>query len=175
MVITLFLLLFGLGVALLFFGGIMMWSRWYEREEVNEIKKSNTSIVGTIVKVGSMKGSYAVAEYFVDGKRYEINDNSPADDIYKGEHYLLIYKATAPNVSRIDFTSPVFLDGEQTRTTTATIVYKDRITVGFTYTVDGQNIKRFQEYPDGEQLYEGQTFPVEYLVKNPRVGILKIK
>lgn len=110
----------------------MMWSRWYEKEEVNEIKKSNTSIVGTIVKVGSMKGSYAVAEYFVDGKRYEINDNSPADNIYKGEHYLIIYKATAPNVSRIDFTNPVFLDGEQTSTTTATIVYKDFVTVGFT-------------------------------------------
>lgn len=42
----------------------------YDDEEVREIKKSGTSTVGTIIKVGG--GSrYAVTEYFVDGKRYE--------------------------------------------------------------------------------------------------------
>ena len=167
--------LFGLGVALLFFGGIMMWSRWYEKGEISEIKKSNTSTIGTIVKVGSMKGSYAIAEYFVDGRRYEKKNSSPAEDIYTGEHYVVFYKGTAPNIAFIDFASPVFLEGEQTGATIATIVYKDWAKVGFAYTVDGQDIKRFQRCPEGVELHEGQTLPVEYLVKNPRVGILKIK
>lgn len=167
--------LLGLGIVLLLFWGVMMWSRWYERGEISEIKKSNTSTIGTIVKVGSMKGSYAIAEYFVDGRRYEKKNSSPAEDIYTGEHYVVFYKGTAPNIAFIDFASPVFLEGEQTGATIATIVYKDWAKVGFAYTVDGQDIKRFQRCSEGVELHEGQTLPVEYLVKNPRVGILKIK
>jgi len=155
--------------------GLANFASWSEHQNVLEIKKSNTYTIGTIVKVGSMKGSYAVAEYFVDGKRYERKDDSPASDIFIGEHYLIIYKATNPVISRIDFANPVFLSGEETGKTTGTIVYKDWAKVGFTYTVNGEHIKRFQKYVDGEPLKKGQTFTVEYLLSNPGVSILKLK
>ncbi len=102
-------------------------------------------------------------------------DGSPASDIHIGEHYLIIYKATGPAISRIDFSKPIFLDGEKTSATIATIDYKDEVTVGFTYMVDGEHFKRFQKYVDGAQLEKGQTYVVEYLLSNPAVSILKLK
>ena len=81
--------------------GLAKFASWSEHRNVLEIKGSNTATIGTIVKVGSMKGSYAVAEYFVDGKRYERKDYSPANDIFTGEYYLIIYKATNPAISRL--------------------------------------------------------------------------
>ncbi|SEN89392.1 hypothetical protein SAMN04488505_11466 [Chitinophaga rupis] len=155
--------------------GLAKFASWSEHQSILEIKESHTSTIGTIIKVGSMKGSYAVAEYFVDGKRYERKDDSPASGIFTGEHYLIIYKATNPAISRIDFTNPVFLNGEETGKTTGTIVYKDWAKVGFTYTVNGERIKRFQKYVDGKQLKKGQTLTVEYLLSNPGVSILKLK
>ena len=155
--------------------GLAKFASWSEHQDVLEIKKSNTSTIGNIIETGSMKGSYAVAEYFVDGKRYERKDGSPAEDVYKGEHYLIIYKATNPAISRIDFANPVFLNGEKTSTTIATIVYKDWAKVGFTYAVDGEHFKRFQKYVDGAQLEKGQTYVVEYLLSNPAVSIIKFK
>jgi hypothetical protein len=155
--------------------GLYKFAGWSEKQDVLEIKKDSTSTIGTIVRVGSMKGSYAVAEYFVDGKKYERKDNSPASDIYPGEHYTIIYKAINPAISRIDFANPVFLPGEETGKTTGTIVYKDWAKVAFTYTVDGTSIKRFQRRVDNVKPEEGQTYTVEYLLHNPAVSILKWK
>ncbi|KAA2238680.1 hypothetical protein F0L74_20900 [Chitinophaga agrisoli] len=168
-----FILILAGGYALIY--GLIQFSGWSEDQDVLEIKKSNTSTIGTIVKVGSMKGSYAIAEYFVDGKRYEKKQGSPAEDIYIGEHYLVIYRATGPAISRIDFTNPIFLNGEKTSATIATIVHEDGVTVGFTYIVDGEHFKRFQKYADGDRLEEGQTYTVEYLLSNPAVSILRLK
>ena len=162
--------LLGLGGVLLFIGGIMMWASWYEDEEIKEIRKGNTSAIGTIVRVGTS----ATAEYFVDGKRYERRQGRPAN-IYVGEHYVVIYKATAPHISRIDYEIPIFLKGEETDTTVGTIISDNGVTVGFTYRLYGQDIERFQHYPKDIELHKGQTFPVVYLIKNPNVGVLKMK
>ena len=167
-----FILVMAGGYALIY--GLMKYAAWSEQQDVREIERSKTSVIGTIIKVGNMKGSYAVAEYFVDGKRYKRKDGSPAADIYPGEHYVVIYKASSPWISRIDFARPVFMDEEKTVKTTGTIVYKDWAKIGFTYVVDGKTVKRFQKYIIDKGFEKGQIYPVEYLLYNPEVSIIML-
>jgi hypothetical protein len=154
--------------------GLIKFASWSEKKDREDIKESNTSTMGTIIKTGSMKGSYAIAEYFVRGERYERKSSSPAEDIYVGEHYVIIYEDTNPKESRIDYTQPIFLDTDHTDSTIATVISKDRVKVGFTYQVNGEVIRRFQKYAVDAQINKGETYSVEYLVDNPRISILKI-
>lgn len=81
-----------------------------DNDEVRDIKKSGTSTVGTIIKVGGAN-RYAVAEYFVDGKRYERREGG-ATGVRLGQRCLVIYKSDAPWLSRVDYNEPVFINGK---------------------------------------------------------------
>lgn len=148
---------------------------WTDKKEVEKIKESKSETVGNIIDVGYLKGSYAVAEYYVKDIRYERKDDSPADDIYKGEHYKIIYDSENPELSRIDYTRPIFLKDDKTKTTTAIAINRDWITVKFTYSVDGTEYNRFQKKPKDKKIKNGEIFNVEYLVSNPNIAILKIQ
>lgn len=163
-----FILILAGGYVLIY--ALMEFGAWSEQQDVREIERSKTSVIGTIVRVGSL----AVAEYFVDGKRYERKQSFPASPLYPGEHYVIIYKAASPWISRIDFARPVFLDEDETAKTTGTIISKDGVKIGFTYVVYGKTIKRFQKYILGKGLEKGQTYPVKYLLSNPEVSIIML-
>ncbi len=166
-------------MAILLIGYILIYSLakfglWLDKKEVEKIEVNKSEVVGVIIKVGSMKGSYAVAEYFVNNKRYERKDDSPANDIYIGEHYVIFYNKVNPSESRIDYTKPIFLSEEVTKKTTGIIITKDWAKIKFSYTVDGVEHTRFQKISDVKRIGEGETFTVEYLVSNPNIAILRI-
>ncbi|HVI46885.1 MAG TPA: hypothetical protein VM802_18540 [Chitinophaga sp.] len=166
--------MFALLVIALIFYVIAKVGLWFEDKGDEEIRTSNTTTIGTIIKTGSWKGSYAIAEYWVNGKRYERKAGAPSSYIYTGEHYIIMYQADKPFNSLLDFTRQVFLKDEVTDSTTGTIVYKDWATVEFNYNVNGRAFRRWQKYPEGKKLSKGETYTVEYLVDNPNVSILKI-
>ena len=54
---------------------------WIDNKEVQKINENKSITSGIIIKVGSYKGSYAIAEYYVSGKRFEKKEGSYADDV----------------------------------------------------------------------------------------------
>lgn len=109
---TIFTLLIVITMSLLLVYGAMRLTGWWDDREVARIRRSNTRSIGTVVKTGSQKGSYAVVEYFVHGIGYTRRDASPSGNICNGEHYEVIYVENNPQQSRIDFSAPRFLKGK---------------------------------------------------------------
>jgi hypothetical protein len=165
-----------LGVGFIIIYGLAQFGGWIDEREVNKIKANKSEVVGKIIDVGYLKGSYAVAEYYVNNIRYERRDFSPADDIYKKEHYIIIYDSLSPFESRIDFSRPIFKQNSKTSTTKATVTNRDWLTVKFTYFINGVEYTRFQKkLENNKKIKDGEIFEVEYLLSNPNVAILKIK
>ena len=121
-----------------------------------------------------MKGSYAIVEYYFDGKRYEKREGAYAGDIEEGQRFKVKFDKSNPSVSKIIYEEPFFNTDDKTNTTTGKIVQVDEYTVRFEYEVESNKRKKFQKYPKGKTFEEGQVYTVEYLIKNPRVAILKI-
>lgn len=153
------------------YGGMKL-ANWWDDRTVARIKASNTKTIGTIIDFGA----YAIAEYHVYGIAYTIRVGKPWN-VYVGEHYEVFYAEDDPQEGRMDFTVPVFLKDEVTACTTGT-VYNEAFgggMVDYRYQVDGRGFKRRQHYKEGLEVREGEKYEVEYLVKNPRIGILKLK
>lgn len=70
--------------------------------------------------------------------------------------------------------SPLFNSNDKTDSTRGKIVQVDEYTVRFEYEVEGNRIRKFQKYQKGKKFDEGGIYTVEYLIKNPRIAILKI-
>ena len=155
--------------------GVIQLVGWRENRVIAKIKSGNTKTIGTIIKIGSMKGSYVVAQYYVNGIEYTRQEGTPSGNIYTGEHYEVFYMKDDPQESRIDFTVPVFLKEQATDSTTGTVFYKDFAKVGFSYSVNGREIKRWQRYKKELEIRTGDTYQVQYLISNPAIGILKLK
>ena len=127
---------------------------------------------GVIFKAGSMKGSYAIAEYFVNGKRYEKQESSPAEDIRRGQRFKIKYYLNDPSIARIIYESPVFNSTDSTKIITGKIIQLDEYTIRFNYFIDGVEYKKFQRRPANSTFLLGQSFTVKYLIKNPFIAIL---
>ncbi|ACU58863.1 hypothetical protein [Chitinophaga pinensis] len=164
-------------IVLLCIWGIVKVIGWQDDRRTERIAASNTKTIGTIVKVGSMKGSYAYFTYVVDGKTYKERTGTPSSYMYLGEHYEVIYSKDDPSECVIMFAAPVFLKGELTRETDATIIHVESDLIGFKYnlrTGDGE-IKRFQRLPKGKKLNvkKGDSYGIEYREADPRIAYLK--
>jgi hypothetical protein len=164
-------------IGLLCIWGIFKVVEWQDDRRIEKIAASNTKTIGTIVLVGSMKGSYAEFEYVVDGKTYKDRSTTPSSYMYLGEHYEVIYSKDDPSECEIMFSAPVFLKGELTRQTDATIIHVESDLIGFRFnlgTGDG-NIKRFQRLPKGKMLNvkKGDSYGIEYREADPRIAVMR--
>lgn len=168
-------LLVGLaGCALIIYLGIQVIS-YFRNKKISRIENNKGETTGTIIDKGSMKGSYAVIEYFVGGVRYELEESVPSDDIRKGEHYQVFYDRSKPDNAFISYDLPSFLSGEETAFTEGKVVSViSRNRVSFEYEVNGKMFKRFQKCPNDAVIQEQEVYTVEYLKKNPEIAILKI-
>lgn len=173
--INIFWILICMGGFVLFVAGVFWYIPWKENREIKRIKVSNTKTIGTVIEMTGPKNGHAVVEYFVNGKRYELNEVAPSNHTYAGEHYEVIYMKDDPGDSKIDFTAPVFLKDEYTKETNAVVIEIYRNKIGFKYDVGKGDIKRWQCWPEGVEmnLKEGDYCQIEYLVEDPRKARLK--
>lgn len=145
-----------------------------KNKELEQIKTNEGIADGIVIKTGSMKGSYAIVEYYFNGVRYEKQESSYSDDVEEGQRFKVKFDKTNPSVSKIMYEETFFNTDDKTNTTTGKIVQVDGYTVRFEYEVENNKRKKFQKYPEGKKFEEGEVYTVEYLIKNPRVAILKI-
>ncbi|MEI7977667.1 MAG: hypothetical protein WCI53_02380 [Bacteroidota bacterium] len=148
---------------------------YYDKKEVEKIKENECIVEGIIIKTGSMKGSYVVAEYYIEGNRYQKRESSYSDDIVIGEKFKIRYDRTDPSSSRIIYEEPFFKTSDKTSITSGRIIQVDSYTFRFEYTIKGIEYKKFQHYPKGKNFKEGATYTVEYLIDKPQIAVLKIQ
>jgi len=165
-----FVFLIGFGV----FYSIYLIGYYQERKKSDQIAKHRYVVAGKIIKTGSMKGSYAVAEYFAGLSRFTVKENSPAEDILKGQWFQIEYDSTNPDVSKILFEYPLFRKGDIIDSTNGVIIQHDRFRIRFKYIIDGTIYKKFQGVDHRQQIEDGQRFQVNYLKVNPFIALLKL-
>ncbi len=145
------------------------------KNRLDNINKNKKIVIGTIIKVGSMKGSYAVAEYYYNKRRYIRNQSSLSEYTYVGEHYNVICDSLNPNESTIDFSSPIFLNTQVTSVTSCKITDIDNYTIKYTYSINNIEFKKFQGYKQlNSNITIGKIYPVEYLIDDNRISIIKL-
>lgn len=152
----------------LIFKGFGFISNIYDKK----IESSKGYTEGTIFKTGSMKGSYAVAEYFVNGKRYEKQESSPAEDIQQGQRFKIKYSLNNPSIAKIIYEAPIFNLTDNTKRITGKIIQLDEYTIRFNYFINGIEFKKFQRRPANTTFLLGQSFTIEYLINKPLIAIL---
>jgi uncharacterized membrane protein YwzB len=146
---------------------------YFDKIKEIEVKRNAVLADGVIIKIGSMKGSYAIAKYSVYPNNYEIKAGSPADDISVGQKFKIAYDAKKPESATIMFEMPFFCPLDKTDTTFATIIDDDKHTVRFKYNVNGVEYKKFQKKTSGTTFKIDSIFTVEYLINKPIIAIIK--
>jgi hypothetical protein len=145
---------------------------YYEGQKKQKLLAHSDVAIGLIIKTGSMKGSYAVVEYFVDEKRYEKTEASPADDIKRGQRFEVKYSVDDPHDASILFEKPLFDKSDKTDTVRGTVVQIDENTFRFAYVIGGVEYKKFQKKSTEFNAELKQTYIVRYLVNNPEIAAL---
>ena len=168
----------------IFIMSIIIINKWVDEKNEERIKASNTRTIGTIFKVSVYETDEAsgvrrqiikaFAEYIVNGKRYvrrEYSRKIPNPPL--GAHFEIMYDQEDPADSRIDFAKPVFLKEDITDTTTCTLFGFDSIFGYFSYIVNGKEYNGSQVVT--KWIDYKNTCTVEYLVRDPRIVIIKFK
>lgn len=145
---------------------------YYEDQKKQKLLAHSGVAMGLIIKTGSMKGSYAVVEYFVDGKRYEKTEASPADDIKRGQRFEIKYSIDNPLDANILYEKPLFDKADKTDTVRGTVVQIDENTFRFAYVLGGVEYKKFQKKSSEFNAQLQQSYMVRYLVDNPEIAAL---
>jgi hypothetical protein len=163
----------------LFFAGALFLARWLDTRKVERIAACHTRATGNIYEWQSgLRGVEKVwVEYFVNNERYEVRGIVPYGiDIDVTMSFGILYDQGHPAISRVDFVSPFFAESSMIRRTTGWIEFMqaNAATVQFFYEVSGVIYSCKQLLPEGRMVKVGERYPVEYLAKNPRKGILKL-
>ncbi|HLP19835.1 MAG TPA: hypothetical protein VK174_06015 [Chitinophagales bacterium] len=169
--------LYFLGILLIGFSAIYCLSNislWVDNRQIKKIEENLAITAGEIIKVGNMKGNYAIAEYYVNNKRYVREDEPPSRYIFPGERYEIIYDSLNPVDSRIDYAKPLFVENQQTFFVYGEV---DKFTRSnnvcfFKYRVNNKQYQRCQKLPESKFVKEGSSYKIEYLVSNPNIAIL---
>lgn len=148
------------------------FSKYYNNNKFETIKKNGIVTDCEVVKTGNMKGDYVVAKYYYNEKKYEIREGCPAF-IEIGEKYKIMVDTTDPNESVILFESPFFYNTDITDVSIGEVtkVLEKRVT--YEYSVGGIRFKKIQGIIN-KKLKVGDTYEVQYLVSNPAIAIIKL-
>lgn len=145
-----------------------------ENDRIAKIKENEKTTKCKIIKVGNMKGSYAVAEYHVQNLRFERKASSPSDYTYVGENYEIMYDSLQPTESKILFNKPFFYNYQKTSIATGYINDVDGYTIKYAFRVSGELYGKFQAHGlNTAPILNKASYEVEYLVNNPNISILK--
>ena len=104
------------GIIGIFVGiGIVIWNIWidveYNRKE-ELLEKYGQTTTGTVLRINSgyRSKTYAVFEYYVDGKRYveETLFYPSKYDVNIGDRYEVLYYPADPTIRRLELDKPIF-------------------------------------------------------------------
>jgi hypothetical protein len=131
-----------------------------------------------VIGTSYYKGYMVDVVYYVNGVAYE-NRFGVSSRGYIGEFYKVEYDTTKPNrallISPEIFFKPqqktAFTSGVALRVVTSGGRYPD---VRYSYTVNKEEYERKQNFYDVSVFKEGGIYPVEYLLDDPRKGILRL-
>lgn len=77
-------------------------------KELEQIKTNEEITDGIVIKTGSMKGSYAIVEFYYSGVRYEKKESSYSDDVEEGQRFKVKFDNSNPSISKIIYEEPPF-------------------------------------------------------------------
>ncbi len=163
------------GLLLIYLASIIV--AWFGMRHRYKLINENYNTIGRIVRLGSMKGRYAVIEYYVDSTHYEFHDGAPKN-FKEGEFYRVFYDKNNHDDAIVDYTYPIFLVDQDVNFAQCKIKSVDDISIYdyknviFEYTIDGNKFENLQQVPDSIKIQIGKSYKVQYLIENPEISRL---
>ena len=148
------------------------------------IKRQKETYVTYVEHKSYVRGGDDYWNFYDKGEKYEVLTFRPPSEVV-GEKYIIIYDSLNPAVkNKIDFSRPVFIEGERTNKTTCIVIKhkacysikkEKNILVEFEYYVNGRRYESICAAPlkkDTICYNVGDKFDGEYWMENPKRVII---
>lgn len=170
--------IFAMMILVMSFLLLFYFAQYIVDEKTAAIKRNRGVTEAEVINTSYFKGYRVDFVYHINGIAHEERAGVPSRG-YIGEYYKVEYDTT--KLSRVLLLTPeiffkpeqetAFTNGVASRVNTSGGRYPD---VRFHYTVNGREYEREQNFYDVSAFKEGGVYPVEYLISEPRKGILRL-